>query len=516
MAWFNPKSWFGGNDNSAPGTSAQPAIIQQQGIPGPSRGLLAWLREKTGGYIGPQLSRGTVQEREITSEKVASGPRGIAFPWFLPYLDNYTRETTEMRVVYRYMIADPRVKAALYGKLFGVASLDLRILPANKKNSRDKAVAKHIEWMFTERLRDGVAGMVWSILSGALVDGYSICEKVWALEDKGRYAGKYSLSRLKPKDVDNDVVVKTDPYRNINSVFGIRYNAGEEFSPADFLIYRHMPQYDAPTGMSDLRAAYRSYWQLDTLEKLRAVHCEKAAIPMLKGSYANTAVKASLESALAKAKSQRWLSVPEAAKVELLELAGSAADVFDKAVQRLQHDIFLGIQYAFLQSLEGETTDGAGNSQVHASQSDKATWYLANTVQCLLNDREQGLIKDAVDLNYVVAEYPTAKLSSVDVNELAQEMQIDTGLKALGWKFSIDELSERYGRTLPESPEDELKPPEQGPGAPPPGGSGGALPFVDINGMTAPPKLLPAAEGQAARPFRGQRFSEAWRKYLAG
>lgn len=481
-------------------------------VPGPSHGLVERVREEAGGYVGPQLSPGTIQEREIVSEKAASGPRQVVFPWFLPYFDSTSlHETAVMRLAYRQMLKSPIVKSAIFSKLFGVAGLDLKILPADKKNARDKAIAKHVEWMLTERLHDTVPGLIWSVLVGALIDGYSVCEKVWVLEDRGRYSGKYSLAKLKPKDTNNDLVLQTDEFRNVIGVMGLRYNGGKEFSPADFLIYRHLPLYDNPTGFSDCASAYGAYWMLDTVTKLRAIGCEKYSFPLIWGTYQNTTVKSSLEAALKLAKSQRWISVPESCKVQALEMAAGSEEHFRSFRNDLVHEIYLGIQYAVLQQLEGETTDGRGNSQVHESSADKAAWFLASSVESLLNDRDCGLIKDCVDLNYVTAEYPKAVLSSVDVNELAQEIQVDTALHTLGLDLSKDEVYERYGRTPPED-DDDVLPGQQ---APPPGGAsggGGSLPFDDLDLFSPAEKSLPPAEG-AARPFR--RFSEKWHRYLA-
>lgn len=485
-------------------------------VPGPSEGVVAEVSSQTGSYVGAALSRGTDQERAITGEKAAAGPRDVVFPWFLPYFDQTTlHESTAMRLAYRQMLADPRIKTAILGKLFGVASLTLRILPADKKNRFDQAVAKHIEWMLTERLRGCVPELLWTVLIGALIDGYSVSEKVWALEDKGRYAGKYSLAKLKGKDTNNDLVLQTDEFRNVVGVLGLRYNGGREFSPAHFLIYRHLPLYDNPTGMSDLRAAYQSYWMLDTVTKLRAIGAEKYAIPFLIGKYQNTTVKTALEGALKMAKSQRWLSVPEQTQVEVINMAGASEDQFKSFVEDLRMDIFMSIQGAVLQTLQGDTTDGRGNSQVHKSTSDKFVWFLANSVEAILNDRDCGLIKDCVDLNYLVSDYPKAVLDAVDVNELQQEMQVDQGLHQLGLDLSKDELYERYGRKPPESDADRLAGQtapsgQQGPGRGQP--SGDSLPFMDQDLFTPTEQQLPP-QGGAARPFRG--YSERWRGYVA-
>lgn len=520
-SWYNPASWF---DSSDPKRDLPE-------VPGPSRGLLSWLRQLRLPWPGPEAAHQTGSGRRVREEKAASGPRGITFPWFLPYADaDYTSETPQMRLAYRQMLASPDVKPALLGKILGVAALDLKILPADKKNPRDREIAEWVEYVLTRRLRGGVPELVWSILSGGLVDGYSISEKVWQPEDRGKWSGKWALRDLKPKDVGNDVVLQTDEYRNITGVWGIRYNAGVEFSPADFLIYRHLPLFASPTGLSDLRAAYGSYWMLDTAKKLRIMGVEKRALPLLIGHWTNATDQTALEKALAAARSQTWVSVPESARVEALNTAGSGDQIFRDVVKDLKHDILLSIQGAILQSVEGETTAGRGNSQVHQETRDLLIWHLAACVEALLNDLDGGLIRDIVDLNYVVSEYPRATLSAVDQNELVQRLQIYTGLSGLGLPLSQEEVYEEFDVKPPENPDDALKP--QQPPGPDGAGEGGAphlpgvhLPgvphefeegaqqFLDTNIFTTAPRPLPAREVAGSGPFR---FSEDWRPYVDG
>jgi hypothetical protein len=412
----------------------------------------------------------------------------VVLPWFLPYFDDYTAEPAQARAAYRKMFADPNVKSALLGKLLAVGALDLKIRPAEKKNPLDEEVAEFVKWTLTERIRDGFPGLVWSILSGGLVDGYSVCEKVFEQEEGGDFDKLWPLVAVKPKDVGNDLVLQTDSYRNVVSVMGLRYNAGQYFSPARFLIWRHLPLYDTPTGMSDLRAVYSRYWLLDTVLKLRGVNAEKRAIPFLMGTYQNPSQQRSLENTLALVKSQSWVTVPEGVKVEALNIAGSSDAIFEGFIRDLKHDIFMGIQGAILQALEGSVTDGRGNSQVHRSTADLLVWYLAQSLQTLLNDRTNGLIKDIVDLNYVVNRYPRATLSAVDVGEMTAELDIDTKLHAMGVELSKEDMYERYNRVPPLSPLDALKKDGGGmPGMPGPGGpGGGGLPPGGPPGLGGP------------------------------
>ena len=495
MGWTD---WFYGPGKSVKGPT--PNRTEQTPSPEPiayrqrENGLLGWLRDSLSGWLGPQHSPGTPVESEVLGERVRSGPRGIILPWFAPYMDEYTRETSGMRLAYRWMWADPNVKAAVLGKILSVCALDLNVIPAGKKkrsgfqgsvsqgsgpraredNFRNEEIAEFVRWNLTERVQGCVPELAWSILSGGLTDGYSVSEKVWHHESRDEYAGKYVLFALKAKDVGNDVVLETDEFRNIVGVRALRYSAGEVFSPSSFVIFRHLPLFGTPVGMSDFRAAYGRWWMLDTVLKLRAMGLEKRAMPVMLGEYETTAQKPSLESALSLVRSQTWLSVPKGVRVEALNIAGSADSMFASAVADLKEDIFLAIQGATLQALTGQEGAMRGNSKVHKSTSDLFRWYLARCLEVILNDRDNGLIRDMVDLNYVVSSYPRAVLGAIDTADLLQEAELDQRLLSMGLKLSRSELYEKYSRTPPGDPDDEMQSPGQGgPGKPPGGASGG-------------------------------------------
>ena len=426
----------------------------------PNRGILQWAKQVFRGWLGPRISEHNQQGIAVVHEKVSGGPPGIVFPWFLPNYDDHTRETLEMRRVYASMISSPAVKAAFMSKIMAVASLDLRIRPARKRNKRDSEIAEFVRWNLTERLSGGVPGMIWSILSGGLINGYSVCEKVFQFEEKGMWASKAALSALKPKDVDNTVILLTDEYLNIVGVQALKYNPAQVVHPSNFVIYRHTPLYDSPTGTSDFRAAYGSYVMLDAIRKLRAMGAERHAIPILGGEWSDASQQPALEKALSLARSQSWLSWPKGCQIKAIEIAGSSNEYFQSMVKDLEHEIFLSLVGAILQSVEGTTTDARGNSQVHRSITEQWTWFLSECIQSLLNDRTNGLIKDIVDLNFVTDAYPVATLSAVDVNEMMAEAQLDKILLDTGLKLSRTDMYDRYGRVPPDDEQDSIESPQ--------------------------------------------------------
>jgi len=480
-------------------------------------GILSWFglgKKSTASTIQPSAPAPDFTQTSDLQEKMHSGPPGINLPWFYPYYDPMLNVPIPPALL-RKMFSNAYVKSATLGKLFSVASLDLQVRPHSKKDPQDQQVAEFTQWQFSERCRGGVPDLAWEILATGLIDGYSISEKIWVQEDRGDWSGKVILDRVKSKDTGNDVVLETDDFRNIVGLKGLRYNGGEEFKPVDFIIWQHLPFFGQATGTSDYRAAYSDWWMLDATTKLRMMACDKNAIPMLMGEYSIATQKPGLDGALSRARSQSWISVPAGVKVTVLNMAGAASEIFEKFETKLKHSIFLGIQGAILQSLEGAVTDSRGSSKIHKSQADLFKWYLSEQLQLILN----LLAREIIDKNFYVQHYPKVMLSAVDVTELVQELAIDTGLNAIGIDLSQDETYDRYGRSPPEGTGDVIKgaPPKTAAAGGAPGPSpGAALSEEPVSILTAPPKRQFLAPGgsQGKGAFRG--YSEAWQAYLRG
>ena len=497
--------WFGYSRN---GDSVNAA-------PEPSHGLLDYVNRFVGQYPGPEGAAivqtlrsalgvdGTLLD-EITEQQVRRGPQGIVLPNFLPYLDEMTSgtgETATIRRTYRLMLADANIKAALYGKLFAVAAMDLKFHPASKKSTYDQKLADFARWTFNDVL-GGPPKLVQEILLPGLIDGYGVAEKVLGPpEQKGRWRGKAPLEDLASIDY-TDVIPQTDDRKRVVDWLGLRYNAGKHFHPALFVHWAHMPLFGQPTGVSDFRAAYRPYWIADTAWKLWLLMLQLRAGGLLKGKWTNEARRPSLIAALKVAKTHGWIVLPEGTDVEVLNMAAGGPEVFEAAMKAAKHDIFLCIEGAILQSLEGETTEGRGDTQIHKSTAELRRWWLARALERILNGWRNplGLIRDVIDMNYVADEYPKASLASADINEIKARLEIYTGAKALGLSLSEQDVRENLAIESPDpnDPNDVLKggEPENGEMGAPPSPSGGAL-----DGAPAPADF---AEWDESARKRGQ------------
>lgn len=401
---------------------------------------------------------------ERTVEKVRSAVLGGMFS-FTPYLDNLTEETDEIRREYRTMLKEPFVKSSLFAKLFAVASLDFQVHPVDEDSPFDKEVAGFVRYNL-ERVNGGMPKTIFGMLAPAGIDGYSISEKVWDLEDRGKWRGKTVLKALKAKDKVRLVV---DDFQNITA---IRSLVGTElFEPRDFVIYSHNSIFENPIGMSDFRAAYRAVWAKKNVVNFRLVHLEKWTGPFLKGEYpeGDLSLKSALETALTNARSETWLTVPTGAAVDVIHAAASTTD-YEKCIKDLNEEILIAIEGAFLQSITGQVADARGSSTVQRSRTELFQWMLSSAVAEALNKQ---LIPDLIDFNFPPnTNYPKVTLGMVSEADMIPALDIAERAQRIGVPLSKKAIARRFGLDMPIDASDQLQPPSA---APPAGGP--AFPF---------------------------------------
>lgn len=428
--------------------------------PGSSTGIIDQLRRDGRPWPGSERAKRSGAGRAVATQRLKSGPAGVVYPWLSgTSVFDGSRETERMRRDYRLMSSDPNCSSAWKGLIYSVASQDLKILPATRKDPLDQQIADYIRWQFEERLAGGIPKLIWDILWGMGVDGYSLNYKVWGEpEQRGKWYGKVPLRMTRAVDVDLDAVPQTNSFYDIVGIKGLRYNGGEEFAPSDFIIAQHCPQYGSPRGTSVFRCVHRAWLFFNAALALRGVAAEKKATPFIWGSWKTTTQKTSLETMLKAMKSQNWASVPDGVMLNALDLAGAEESIFKTFMGDLQEWIYLGIQHATLQTLTGGAGEQRGNSKVHLDQTQLVRWYLSTIIEALLNNYETGLIRDCVDLNFAgVMGYPRGKLSNVDVEEMIKEAELDKALQDLGLDLSREETYDKYARTPPQTPDDVLK-----------------------------------------------------------
>ena len=411
-----------------------------------------WLDENMGAYAGNILRR------------------------FSPGTDNQTGETREMRLAYRSALAEPTVKAALLGKIGSVSFLDVQCVPEDKKNPLELEAAQ-----FVKHNLIGPSGtfydLAWPILSGGLVDGYSVCEKQFGIIPRGRFANKWGLRGVKSKDT-NYLQLEIDRYRNITGIYSTWANSGTFFDPKDFVTFSYLSFFENPCGMSDLRAAYRAVQMILAAMKLRMIFLDKYTGPYLKGRYTDASRRTALREALKNARANGWVMLGPGDEVDVVDLASHGTSDFQAAIDDLRKEVAISVQGSFLTMLEGSMPGARGNSQVQKETSEVFVELLVAAISAVVNTQ---VVPDLIIPNYGnKIAFPRFGLSAVDPTAIMAELGIDKAMQDLGCDLSREEVYDRAGRSPPKDPGDTLKPQS----AQPPMGGGGS-PFPQPGGSPA-------------------------------
>jgi hypothetical protein len=431
--------------------------------------------------------------------KMSYGYRGLT-PFPRTILD-LTAETTDVVAAYREMLGDPFVKSGVFAKVFSVCAQDLNLTPADPENEASVAQAEMLKYAVTH-CEGGFAGLAWTVLVGALIDGKSVAEKTNGLIGKGKWRGKVKLAKIKDKDPRYYRLI-VDEFLNVTlveSIYGLQRQRFFRPKEDGLILYQHAKIYQNPHGQSDLRAAYRGWAKLQMISNLRMIGLDKYTGPFLKGTYSREDQQAAFGAALKQARGEGYITMPTGTEVEVLDLMARGTSDFASAERDAQQEILIGIMGAYLQQVEGTTPDGRGNSQVHQTTAELFQWYMGAALAIVLNEQ---VLPELTELNFGPdAEPPTAILGAINVQYLLQQLAVDEGLARLGLPLSKRAAYSTYQREPPKDAGDTLQPLLT------------LAPNAPAGKFAEPIPQAPAAGGPAT-PFRRLARSERWAGYIA-
>lgn len=407
----------------------------------------------------------------------------------LPWLDRYTEETPEMRAHYPVMLREPTLQASLLGQVSAVASQDCQVHPENPDDPREAAAAKAAlhalrkvhggsPWL---PMGLGPRHIAWSVLSGAVLKGWSLSEVTLRKypERQGPAKDKVIWETFKAKDTES-VQLVTDRYWGITGVKAMRFNPGVLFEGADlhsFVVFNRLSFYEYPIGTSAFRAAYRAYWIKDTVHQLRALHLDRFTTPFLRGQYATADQRPLLEEALEEARASTWISVPVGCLVDAIDVAGRGTADYEKAIESCDKEMLTAVCGAFLHMMTSASND-RGDSEVQKETTELFQWALSAALGDTITLQ---MLKPWYAYNYHDMEPGTATWGAVSEKALQARANLDKVLKDIGMELSAKEAYAYYSRQRPAGKDDVLggdkggegggAPP--GPGGGPPGGPGG-------------------------------------------
>jgi phage gp29-like protein len=334
---------------------------------------------------------------------------------------------------YRKMQHDPQIKACLSTKKVAVLSRGWEVHPASDA-APDIAVCDFVRGCLND-MRGSVLDVLYDAMD-ALALGVSILELNWLVRPAD---GMIGLQSIKAKDPAM-FLFETDPFLNIIALRGIPALASPTVFPGrgapgpgglaegelpvdKFIIYPFQPSYANPMGMSDLRAAYQSWFVKQQLQRWWAKYLEKFGMPTVAGSYDakagyGTQQQREFLSLLAAVHNESAMVYPNDMDVKLLEAVRTTDSGFDEAIAYLDRSMAKSI---LGQSLTSDSSDRGSTYALGAVQANVLSFYL----QKLQRDLEdvvmnEQVIKRLVGYNFPPGTpMPTFHLGRVDDDRLA-------------------------------------------------------------------------------------------------
>lgn len=435
----------------------------------PVAGPAAWLRRQLTG--GPSSATNDAHVAWLQEQLRASATASLyAGPGTAGL--NLTGETWEIRQAYRRMLKEPAVYTPLLSRTLAVASLDPQVLPEDKDDPVHREAAKFLDWS-VRNSHGGWLSVLFNMLFPGQMDGFSLCEKVWAVVpgEHPRWANRWTLAALKGKDTEH-VQFDLDRFRNVSAIrSGIGGQAGQRFDPGDFVHFVHLKLFESPTGLSVLRPAYRAAQMIATALRLRDVVLKNYSGPFLTLKRSRDDQMKAAGEVLANARANGWIVLDKGDDLQVLNLATSSPDQFQQAIEDLRKELFLTIRGAYLQALESKSAQG--DSSTHADETNRFDWYLAELAGTTLTEQ---LAPDLVQPNFGArGGRPRIALGGVDIAKSKAWAELAASVKELV-PISAQQVYERTGLEPPRDAADAV------------GGVRTPAPGPGFGGPTAPPR----------------------------
>ena len=262
--------------------------------------------------------------------------------------------------VYWKMLRDDQVKAA-YSFIIGtIASRSWRFdVPDSEAESAAQLeeIAQFFTYVMENTLRGTPQQMFKSVLSSKAT-GYSVSEMVFGpIAYDGQTRWGLRAVKLRPFHTFR---WRVDAYGNVQELIQQQGSQATVLDPRKFIIHVTNPHIDPVFGESDLRAAYRPYWEKDNILKFWNIYLERLAgglaIGTVTGTLASTEREA-LQNVLSNLSASTGILLPDGVALDV-KLPPST-DAFSHAVADRNFAITRALLMPALLGLAPEQRTGA-------------------------------------------------------------------------------------------------------------------------------------------------------------
>lgn len=380
--------------------------------------------------------------------------------------------------------SDPMIRAVRDAVDLPIIRAPWAVEPASE-DAQDIEIAEAVE----ENLIGGGMTIAWADFLRQVMlmadYGFSVFEKVYELRD-----GVIALHKLDPRlptsitswtydSAKREVthVVQLDPvsYKEIAIPIG------------KCVVFTNRREGDNWEGISDLRAAYGSWWMKNTLLKINAIKHDRygAGVPVaeapegVKDSDSSwTNMETTLESIYSQEKS--YIVMPSGWKVTLLSAGQNAGTDVLPSIRYLDEKIAVSVLAQFLNLGSTET----GSRALGQSFIDFFLLALQQRADYIADILNRFVVRELVDYNWSVEAYPTLTAGRIEplalesiaklktAGALSADLELENSVRRVLGIAELEELPETAAPAVEapaeETPDDVEEAPEEEPADPEP------------------------------------------------
>lgn len=346
------------------------------------------------------------------------------------YGEDYNRDLDGTDAIKKYdemRRGDAQVKATLQVIKLPLRSATWQAIPPESGDESDRAIADYVNACLFD---DDAMSVSWDdCLRHILLQlefGFSVLEKVWTVDEEGRYRF-YRLAPRLPKTIAE---WRVNPHGELESIVQYAPRGGQWgylSIPADYAaVFTLDKEGDNYNGISVLRSAYKHWYFKEQAYRLDAVRLDRYGVGIPRAKVGPTVTKNDLDAIEKVLKGMRSHE-----RAYLIEREGITFDILvpnanggaSGALPSIQHHdqaIARNILAGFL------TREGGGDS-LGGSRTKTLADMFANALRGVANgiagDLKRQVVKALCDMNFVMQgrQYPTVQatdLMKVDVQSL--------------------------------------------------------------------------------------------------
>lgn len=297
-------------------------------------------------------------------------------------------------------------------------------------------------------LRDiGMNRILRAILT-AFEFGFSAGEILWEVKKDKEGELKVFIKDVKHRDPEY-IRIMTDKHGNIVK-FKQEPGTGEiiDIDPEDVLHYAYGGEFSNHYGVSDLRAAYRSWWSKKFVTQFWNVFLERFGQPLMKMNYpvgATPELKENLRKILNSLSSRSDMLVPTGVEVELIEATRGGNASYADALMYCDVAESRAILVPALLGMGVDIKRGSDSqSRLHLRVLMKIVGDVSQDIEFAINK----IVKRLIDMNYPdVKEYP--KFVFRDYGEYDATQIVDAAINMFNaGMLDVDQSDLNYLRSV--------------------------------------------------------------------